>query len=246
MVFLGGIFPLLGISISDRNAEGRIQSVGALGIVMHEILGATNGFVGHLGFIIAQASAVQEARSTFILGITLVSQFVSHSSLLLVRNGVEGLGGKTDSLESHRVLREVVGDEQEGLCSLTGVAGFLVVASGTQDTLDSKGRRSVLLGQHHKGFSSLLILVSLFVSHSGFEHGLVSKGYQRVALHQSQVSLGTFFVTLGLDSLFSLLEEHGRNSLLNFLGHGVVLGGLHIVILLVQPFEFHQSFVQLI
>ena len=107
---------------------------------MDKVLRAANGFVSHLGFVVAQAGAIEEARGTFILGVALVSKFVSHSSLFLIRDGVECLGSKTNCLEGHGILREVVGDEQEGLGSLTGVTGFLVVTCRTQDTLDSQGR----------------------------------------------------------------------------------------------------------
>ena len=184
VVFLDGKIPLLGVGVSHRDREGSVNSVGALRIVADEVLGAADSFVRHLGFVVAQAGAIEEGRSFFVLRVTLVSKFEGQSGLLLVRNGVVGLSGKANCREGHGILREVVRDEQERLGCNHRLLVLLVVASSTQDTLDGERRALVVLREEHEGFSSLAELVHAFVSGSGFEHGLISNVDSRVTLDE--------------------------------------------------------------
>ena len=255
VVFLSSKIPLLGVAVSHRDRERSVKSVGALRVITDEVLVTTNGFVSHLGFVIAQASAVQVTRSAFIFRIALVGDFVSHSGRLLVGNGVVSLGGRTDSHERHGILREVVRDEQVGLSgfaiflfevllvALLQVGGLLMSVTRTYDTLDGQRRLGVLLGEDHEGFGSLGVVLVLFVSGTSFEHGLVGNVDKRVTFHESEISFSTLFVLATLNGLFCHLEEHIGDCLFDFLGHGIVASFLDLGVLLVEPFEFREGFV---
>ena len=246
VVFGSGEIPLLRVSIGHRDGERGIESVGALRIVADEILGAADGFVGHLGFVVAQAGAVQEARGLLVLRVALVGKFVSDGSVLLIRDGVVDGGSKADRLERHGILREVVRDEEERGRGKLRLVILLVSGSGTEHTLDGERRSGIFLRELHEGFSSLRVLVGAFESGSRFEDGLVGDFDLRVALHESEVGVGALLVLAFLHGLFSHLVKHECDSLLGFLGHRVVLGGLHLRVLLQQPFEFGKSFIELV
>ena len=236
--------PALCILVSNRNAEGSIQSVGALRIITNEVLGAADCFFRKFCFIIGQASAVKHARSLFVIVILLIRDFVSLSGHLLVRNGVVGCSSETDCSKCHRILFEVVRNEEERLGGLFRLTSLLISHCSAENTLDGKRRRTVVHREHHERRCSLFIIVSLFICGTGFEHSLIREGFLRVMLNEVQVSKSTLFELAILHSLIGLLEEHGSNRCTDDLSHGVIAGRLDVGVLLQEPFEFLLGFIQ--